>query len=213
MNNIKAKHELDQMNYKRLGIFSRLIILVFDVTSLINVVIVTAFNAITAIRSRQLFWIFEATLFMPIYVICIFSPQAICIIFILILYYVFRFGQINTKIKSINNFQIFNKSKQRQLNKLINEHNSLAIEIHKLNLVLRRFTASMFIFSSLTKIMKLFSLIYMNNSILIVWSIAVFIMYFTFGFGLSYLFTRQIKSAHCSYKIIHSIVCKHKIKL
>ena len=213
MNNIKAKHQLNQANYKRLGIFSRLIIFVIDLASIINILIAITFNGITAIRSRQLFWIVESTVMIPFYVLCTFSTAACCIVFIVFFYYQLRFQQINDKVKSINKLKIFNKSRQRQLNNLIDEHNSLAIEIRQLNLLLRRFAATFFINSSLTKIVSLYTLIYIKSQILILWSLLAIIMFFTFGFGLSYLFTQQIKSAHRSYKIIHSIVCKHKMKL
>ena len=76
-----------------------------------------------------------------------------------------RFEQINDKIKLINRFKIINKSRQRQLNNIIVEHNSLAVEIHKLNLMLRRFAGVFFISSSLTKIVSLYGLIYMKNQI------------------------------------------------
>ena len=67
--------------------------------------------------------------------------------------------------------------------------------------------------SSVTKAVSLYALIHNEDSLLIAWILLIFIMYTIFGFGLSYLLTQQIKSAHQSYKIIHSIICKHKMKL
>ena len=106
----------------------------------------------------------------------------------------------NGKLKNIN------LRKQRQLSNLIAEHNSLAIEIDKFNLMLRKFAGSMFINCSFTQIISMYSIIQTDN-IAFVWAIHIFLMYFIFGFGLSFLFTQQIKSAHRSYKLIHLIVC------
>ena len=85
MNNIKAKHQLNETNYKRFGIFTRLIILTFDLSARINLIVFMTFVGFTAIKSLQLFWIVEATLFIPIFVVYSFSPAAVCTIFIFII--------------------------------------------------------------------------------------------------------------------------------
>ena len=87
MNNIKAKHKLNQANYKLLGIISRLIIFGFDVASVCNVILLSTLIGITAIRSKQLFWIVEIFI-LPIYYVFCYTPQAYCIIFNVLLYYI-----------------------------------------------------------------------------------------------------------------------------
>ena len=217
-NNIKRKHKLSDYNYKLLGILSRLItICLIDYGSTFISVIAISFASTIAILSKQIFWILEATLMIPLYSLSTFTTSAICIIFIIFFYYKFRFEQINEQIISAlpkGNRKIINFRLEKLMINLIDEHNNLSIEMNKLNLAMRRLTAIMFILMALIKIIILYLIINIKNGGLIIIHLAnLFIIFFLFGFGFTFLFTLQIKSAHKSYKLIHSIVCNYKMRL
>ena len=130
-------------------------------------------------------------------------------------YYKLRFDQINQKINIISNGRrnVINLRNEKQLIKLTHGHNQLAIEIDKFNLIFRRLAAAFFITISLIKIMTLFLMINIKHFIAKLIVINGLFLIFFFGFGISILFSLQIKSAQNSYKIIHSIICKRKIRL
>ena len=217
-NNIKRKHKLFDYNYKLLGILSRLITIgLIDYGSTFILLIAILFTSMIAILSKQIFWILEATLMTPLYGLSTFTTSAICIIFIIFLYYKFRFEQINQQINSVlpkGNRKVINIRLEKQLISLIHEHNDLSIELNKMNMAMRRLAAILFILMALIKIIILYLMINIENGRLIILHLAnLFIIFFLFGFGFTFLFTLQIKSAHKSYKLVHSIVCNYKMKL
>ena len=66
----------------------------------------------------------------------------------------------------------------------------------------------------ITRIILLFILINFNNNILVdIFVSGEFYILFIFCFGMTYLFSLQIKSAHQSNKLIYSILCKFNMKL
>lgn len=217
MNNFKAKHKLNDVNYKRLGIFSRLIIFfMVDYGVTICAILIFIYYSAMAILSKRWFWIFEATVMAPLHVIAPYTSSALCVIFIIYIYYKFRFDQINGQIKSIipnGNWNFINKRVEKQLTNLIYEHNSLSIEIHKLNLMLNRWAAAMFIAFSTIKINALYLLFKFDNIYIKFILANFFLVFFILSFLLSYLFTLQIKSAHQSYNLINSILSKFNMKL
>ena len=97
--------------------------------------------------------------------------------------------------------------------KLIDEHNEAAKEVNKINMILRRTTAFSFIVYAFLKIISFFMIRNMNDILLKFITINIFCIALVFGFGMSYLFSQQIKSAHKSYISIHSIVCNYKMRL
>ena len=96
---------------------------------------------------------------------------------------------------------------------MIVEHNTVSIEIHKLNLVLRRSQGVMSMVLSTVRIIILHLLIRFNNNIFLNMMLSIaFCILVVFGFALSYLLTLQIKSAHQSDKLINSILIKSKMR-
>ena len=95
----------------------------------------------------------------------------------------------------------------------INEHNSLSVEVHKLNMMRRRTAASCFIKFSLMKIISLHLMFSPNDLSIKILAINIFVLYFVFGLTVTYLFSLQIKSAHQSLGLIELIVCKCKMRL
>ena len=96
---------------------------------------------------------------------------------------------------------------------MIEQHNKAAIEIHKINLIIRKSLASLFINFSIIKIISLYLLVSFNEILIKFYLAQVILLPIICGFGLTYLFTLQIKSAHQPIKTFHSIVCNYKMDL
>ena len=219
INDLKSEHKLNDSNFNRLAILSRIVqIGVLEYGTPMVGIITIGFSVLITILSQKLVWIlFTIYLLAAIMVANVIFSCWMCINMILFSYYKFRFDQINSSIKSIipnGKLNVINRRKQKQLIKLIDEHKSLSNEVYKLNLMLRRsagitpklFTAGRTIF--------LFVFTNFNNNIFVnIMMVVGFWLLIFFGFGLTYLFSRQIKSAHQSNKLIYSILCRFNMRL
>ena len=216
INNLESEHKLTKINYKLLAIWSRLIQLcLLNLGIPITIMLAILINSYFAIFSQKLIWIFEATFFSLIYICIGFTAATwMCIVYIIFPYYKFRFDQIHHQIQLLlPNGKIFSRTREKLLTKLIDEHNKLSIEIYKMNLMIRKTAAITLITFSIVKILSLYLMINMKEIIMKVTVTNIFFLCFIFGLGLCYLFTLQIKSAHQSYKLLDSMVCKYKMRL
>ena len=130
-------------------------------------------------------------------------------------YFKLRFDQLNDQIKAIQNRKpkIIFPMRENFLIKLINEHNSLALEVNKFNLLFRKTAAAMFVCLSLSKITTIYLSIYMKHTFTRILMVIGFSYLFLFGFGITCIYSLQINSSKCSYKMIHSVVCRCKMRL
>ena len=150
---------------------------------------------------------------------------------IIFAYYIMIFRQINDRIKSISNTSLmrtnqealfikknnkiksFGRIRENQLIHLINQHNQAAIEMHKINLLIRKSLASLFVNFSFIKILSLYLIFNLSNAyIKILLSLITFVP-LIFLFGLTYMLTMQIKLAHQPLRLFQSIVCRYKSSL
>ena len=217
INNLKTKHKLTDLNYNRLAILSRIVLTVLlEYGVPISLELAIVFCVLIAILSQKLIWIFLSINFVPCVLLSgVIFTSWMCINFILFAYYTMRFDQIHSSIKSIvSNGSFINKRREKQLINLFEEHKSVANQIHKLNSMLRRSAGVIAIELSTGRMMILYLLINYNNNFFVKLMLfnAFFIM-LIFGFGLTYLFSRQIKSAHQSDKLIYSILCRFNMRL
>ena len=219
INNIKSKHKLTDLNYDELAFLSRIIqLVILNYGAPIVAVITMGFSILIAILSQKFIWILLGIYFTPIAIICTINFSIwMCIYLILFSYYKFIFDQIHSSIKSIvsnGKWNVINKRKEKQLINLIEEHKSVSNEIYKLNSMLRRSAAVMSIVLSTIRIIFLFVLINFYNNIFVNMMLGgSFLLLFVFGFGLTYLFSRQIKSAHQSNELIYSTLCRFNMRL
>ena len=215
--NIKPKHKLIDLNYTRLAILSRLIQLgILDYGGPMAAIMIMGLCVLITILSQKFIWIFICICFLFGAIIGIVSFSIwMSINLIIFLYYKMRFDQIHSSIKSIlSNGDVINKRREIQLSKLIKEHKSVSSEIHKLNSMLRRSAGAMSIALTIVRIILLYLLINFNNNIFLnIVLIISFSISFIFGFGLTYLFSRQIKSAHQNDKLIYLILCTFNMRL
>ena len=165
MNDIKSKHKLNYRNFKKLEILVRFLqISMIDYGSTIIFFVTFLFMLKISILSRNWFWIYSIlTSMTPTFLFCTFSINCFdCILIITFTYYKMLFDQINDQIKSISKenllflkrkkIKILQRKKEIQLIKLVTEHNQASIEIHKINMILRRTAASIFIAYAFIKI-------------------------------------------------------------
>ena len=173
---------------------------------------------------EKFLWILFIFLLTPVIIINVTTITTVCFTIIIFAYYKLLFDQINHHINYALNstkeltlfkrkLRIINKTKQYQLKILIQQHNQHAIQIHKINLIIRRSLAFGFVHFSIFKIISLYLLININELIIKVYLILIIFILFIFGFDTCYLFTRQIKSAHKPLKTVYSIICKNKMSL
>ena len=218
----KSTHKLTEKNYKFLAIFSRIII-----TTLLNYgapIIIILLNSLffsIAYLSYQkcgkFYWLFHSLIMSSQYVIMLINITTTgCTFCVYFVYYKMRYNQLNERIKSVVlsiKWRMILSVKEKLLLELIDEHNELSLEIEKINLFYRKTAAVLFITLSLIKIVTIYVTIYSEHTLLRILTVNAFGLCLVFGFILSSLFSLQIQAAQNSYKIIHSIVCKEKMRI
>ena len=215
--NDKLKHRLTDKNYKRMQIWARIIIIIFiscaaKLFSIFLFLLILYF----AILSQQLYWWIHFIFICPIYINMLFTLFiAACANYLYFPYFKLRFDQLNNQIKAIQNTRskIIFPMREHLFIKLINEHNSLALEVNKFNLLFRKTAAALFVCLSFSKITTIYLSIYMKHTFTRILMISGFSYLFLFGFGITCIYSLQINSSKSSYKMFHSIVCRCKMKL
>ena len=224
MKDLKELHKLNEKNYKKLAILSRSIqILLINCGMIVLVIGATLFVIKIAILSGKIFWTWGTIIFILIYITNAATGLSVpCLYIIILFYYIMKFRQINHQIDLIldekgiffkRKILIIDNTKERQLISLIHEHNLAAIEIHKVNLIIRRTTACLFLTFAIMKIISLYLMVNINEFFMKMFLLIFDLFMLTFGFAGCYLPTLQIKSAHQPLKTVHSIVCKYKTSL
>ena len=87
----------------------------------------------------------------------------------------------------------------------------MSLKIDKMDLIVRRWGSAFFVCFALIKIVALYMVIFMKQTLLRLLAFNGLVFASFYGFWLSYLLSLQINSAKNSYKIIHSIVCSYKM--
>ena len=132
-----------------------------------------------------------------------------------IYYYKLRFDQINDEIKSIclsndNPDGLISFKNQIKLIQLIRKHNSLAKKVYQLNSEIRRTVGALYLISSLILNLSLHLIMDAKNSFEISLYGQYIVSVVLVGFGVSFLLSMQIKSAHESSKIMYQILARQK---
>ena len=215
MVDLKTKHKLNEINYKKLSFISRIIqIIMIDYEAPICLIFVILICIKILVSSNFEFeWFFHSVLIFSTFGFVGFTlPIVYCCIVIFFLYYKLRFDQINNRFKQLSAGKIITKAKEKQFIQLIHEHNQISIEIDRMNLSFRLSTAVLFVAFAFSKIISLYLIINSKHNLIIFLMGNIFFIFFFLGSALSYLFSKQINSAHQSYKSIQTIFCKYKMK-
>ena len=216
---MKSKHKLTDYNFNRLAISLRIlmVVLIYYFLPFASIMLLLIEILLLIKSNNKLELLIFESLSTPIYING-FVVLTVCFVafFIGILYYKMRFDQIHQQFKSIipdANLKFIIKRRQKLLLDLIDEHNKMTIQVHKLNMMIRRSNAAIFICFSLAKIISLYLMLNTKDKIIKIFALNIGVIYFTLGFGLTYLFSIQINSAHQTLKFIHFVVCRCKMKL
>ena len=217
MHDVKSKHKMNEKNYKRLAIISRIVQLImmkYVLHFIFGLVVIC--NCIVAITSRRLIIAFILATFTPFYLMINLTATFVCcFLYIYFSYYKMLFDQYNSQFKILisDKSNVISKCKETKLIELINEHNLAAIEIHKMNMILNRTVAALFLTFSFVKIITLYLIMNIKHQIFNLMMQNIFGVFLTIGLGVSILISLQIKSAHKSYKFVYPIVCRGKMRL
>ena len=214
---IKLKHKLSEKNYNRLAILLRICMigLIYYGIPIISLGAIIV-QLILLIKGKQLFWLFNIIIITPFYVngIVLITSAALTLN-CLLPYYKIRFDQLHHQIKSIipnGTWKFITKREGKLLLDLIHEHNELAVEIDKLNMMMRRSVASCFINFSFMKIISLYLMFNTKDLVFKLLAINILGIYLVFGLAISYLLSHQIKSAHQTLKFMNFVVCNYKME-
>lgn len=147
------------------------------------------------IAAKSLVWLLQFVFVTPFYMLIgLTQASVICVLITIIVYYKIRFDQVNNKFQTVVSRRCklmkIKRQKENQLIKLINRHNLLSIEIHHLNLCIRRGMAVMFITFSIINVITLYLLIKIQefNTIKFIMG-NIFGCFFFVGFGMSILYS------------------------
>lgn len=214
--NIKSKHELTEKNYNRLAIFFRINFIgsVYYGFPIISSAAI-ALSLVILIKIQKLYWLFHVIFITPFYInsIMLISTGA-TISNCMLIYYKMRFDQLHHQIKSIMpKGEVIIKSRGKMLKNIIYKHNKLAIEVHEMNLMVRRTVAGLFINLTIIKIISLHLMFTTKDFFIKSLAINVFLVVSLFCMAISFLLSQQIQSAHQSLQLMHFVVCKYKMKI
>ena len=156
------------------------------------------------IISQSLFIIILIPITVSLYYIFLTSLCGVLSLFLsMLFYYVLRFSQINTQLR------LFHKIKRisfQTINRTIDEHNQLSLEIHQLNLILNKTIGWLFIITAITIDLLIYMLIYSQSILHKLFFLLCSVGAFFIIFILDYLIIKISSSAHRSYNLMYSII-------
>ena len=185
---IRSLHKLTDHSYKRLAILTEIVIIfMMDNWVPIFAILLIAIETSITIGSKKLFWLLNEIFMYPLYLDSIITlSTTACIAYVYFVNYKMRFDQITEEIKSIvkdgETTKTINKRRKKKLIYLINQHNLASIEIHKMNLTMRRVVAMVFIVLSLVKIISVYLMINLKHTLLKIFVINLFGIFFHIRF-------------------------------
>ena len=200
----KLNHKLNNHNYKIYKMIIKFIHLIFMKASYFALIIVLLIAVLTSIFSKSLILILLLPFDLLIFYIYITSfCGVVSLIYCLLIYYVLRFSQINTQLRL---FCKIKKISVQTINRTIDEHNQLSLEIHRLSLTLSKTIGWLFIITAIVIDLLIYMLIYTKSRFYQLLFLLIFIGCFIFVVILDYLFIKVSISAHQSYNLMYSII-------
>lgn len=210
-NNIKSKHRLNESNYRKLGIYLKLFEVVFIKGFSVLMVGSVTLNLIYIAFRCDRITVQIATPFVIYWVCCISFAISLMIplMSFAIYYYKLLFDQLNDQFEKISKSEDSTRIMNVwRLMMLIKHHNLLSVEIHKLNLFIRRTVGLLFIGLSLFQILPLHLILETRDLYEKLFFSQYAISGVLFGFGPALLLSMQIQSAHRPSKYIYSLLAK-----
>ena len=209
---IKSKHKLTNENYKRVLILAKfLYVTCFEIWFPFVFLFISWFYLYIAIKCKiillqlltpfvlYMIWLITSTAFLG-------ASLAMRMIY----YYILLFKQINIEMDIIyKEIKLFiTMRSQKQLIWLTERHNLFALEMNRINLLIRRTVLGFFVVLSLGLIIPLNLYLKSNNEFEQIIYLIIFFDFLLYGFGISYLMSSVIRFAHKPYKTIYQILRK-----
>ena len=205
MINHQINHKLNKYNYKIYTFFVGILYLSIQL-SYISLFISLFMVFIVIITSKSVLIITSSPLIIyAIYVIFTSLCSLLAMIYMVLIYYIMRFNQINIQLRI---FHKIIRISPRKIVQIINEHNQLSLAIDKLNLIMNKIVGYIFIITAIQIDLIIYLLFYTKSlyykllflSLLIVTLIAIF--------SITFLLIKLPNSAHKSYNLIYSIISR-----
>ena len=199
------RNKLNNHNYK----------LVKLIVKFLNILFFKFGHWITVLMILPLFFLF--LIFTESLVLIVFSPAIvyavfvyftsavalISLIYIVIIYYIMRFTQMNTQLRL---FYRIKRISPRMFIQTINEHNQLSLVIHKLNQILNKSVACLFIITAFSIDILIYLLIYAESIYFKLFLMLILSSLFGQIFGTGILLIKLSNSAHQSYNLMYLIL-------
>ena len=216
--NIKEKHGLTDLNFKKLLLWGKLIevVVIRIIGPLMGLFIILIYSFFTIRSLNVTLLILSPFFFYAIWLIYL-TLSLISSLCIVGLYYIkLLFDQINDEIEVIckRSKWFVSFPNQRRLIWLTHKHNYYALLVNNANLLFRRSICFFFIACPIvTLIIPLNLVLYNHDYILQIFYIICIFTTFSVYLNVAYFFSILIQSAHKPYKPIYKITRKHSFSL
>ena len=215
--NIKSKHGLTKKNYKKIEILTKILeLFVIKGCVPLIVLLIFAIHLYSLIRTQLI----TLYLLIPVAIYSLYYGSATLSLMgslsiISLYYFTLLFGQIDNRIKRINDQskQYVSLANQKRLIQLINRHNSIANLIYQNNFITRRLLLVFFFTLALMQTIPLNLLLKTHNLYYRMFYLIYSFVSLSYGFAIAYFLSLQITAAHKPYKIIYDILTKKRIPL
>ena len=205
MINDQSNHKLNNRNYRILKIFARVCyFLMIEVGGIYGLpLIFVLFCVFLIVTKSSILIILSPLLLYTIFIYCTTSVGLLPLIYIILIYYIMRFNQINTQFLLFHKIQLISP---RALTQTIDEHNQLSLSIRKLNSILNKSVASLFIITAFVIDLLIYLLIYTESLYYKIFFLYCFVVGFSVILMCIILIIKLSKSAHQSYNLLFSIL-------
>ena len=212
---------LKRKNYEKLSILLKFIELIFlKGFALLICFLLTFLFLLIAIKSNN--FAFQLLTPLILYLVLMTASTLALIVslgFLAFYYYKLLFDQINDQFKRIykRSSKIISLKDQMRLIKLIGMHNQRAKQIEQMNEFVRRTLLLLFIFLAFVQTIPLHLYIESDQLIYQIIFLVFLLIAMIFGFGVVFVLSMQIRSAHKPSKMIYCVFNRklhlHKINL
>ena len=201
----KMKHKLNNHNYKLLKIIVKVIhFLLIQCAGYFVLPLVIIFYFIFVIASQSIFFLLSSPFIMyGAYVYATSILALISLVYIILIYYILRFNQINAQLRL---FHKIHRISPRKFIQIIDEHNELSLSIRRLSLIMNKSVGSLYVLTAVVIDLSIYLLIYTESIYYKVLFFCYFVACINAIFIIDFLLIKVSSSAHQSYNLIYSIL-------
>ena len=198
-------HKLNYNNYKIFKLIVSVIHLVFIKFFHPHLYLILFILATLFIILKSITLIFLSPLFLyGIYVYITSLLVSLSIIFIVLIYYIMRFNQINTQMRLFLKIKVPSKF----IIQTIKEHKEISLLIHDFNLIMNKSVACIFIITTAQIDLLIYLVFYTKSIHYKIMFVQTIICAFIPIFTINILLIKLSSSAHRSYNIMYPIIIR-----